>query len=90
MKRLTAIVHGRVQGVNFRHYTQREASRLHVTGWVANQWNGTVKVVAEGSEDALTRLAQWLHHGSPSSRVERVELAWSEGSGEFRGFQIRH
>jgi acylphosphatase len=90
MRRLTAIVSGRVQGVGFRAATQTEANRLGVTGWVANQWDGSVKVVAEGPDAALTRLHTWLHHGPGPAHVDRVEADWGAGSGEFRGFQVRH
>ncbi|GIV78881.1 acylphosphatase [Litorilinea aerophila] len=90
MQRLTAIVHGRVQGVNFRYFTLQEARRLGLTGWVANRPDGTVEVVAEGPEDALASLERWLHRGSPAARVERVEVQWSPASGEFSRFQIRY
>lgn len=90
MQRLAATVYGRVQGVGFRAATQREAARLGVTGWVANRWDGAVRVVAEGPDEALRRLLTWLHHGPPSAHVDRVDVAWEEGTGEFRGFQVRH
>lgn len=90
MKRVTAIVYGTVQGVAFRANTQHEAGRLHVYGWVANQWDGSVKVVAEGPDAALERLVAWLRRGPAPARVARVEVEWSEGSGEFGGFAIRH
>ena len=90
MKRLTAVVHGSVQGVAFRANTQRAASRLHVTGWVANQWDGTVKVVAEGADESLRQLEKWLRQGPRAARVTKVEVSWSEGIEEYRGFQIRY
>jgi acylphosphatase len=89
MKRLTASVRGIVQGVSFRDYTRREATRLLLTGWVANQWDGTVKVVAEGPEETLQQFVRWLHKGSPAARVDQVDVAWSAASGEFRQFEIR-
>jgi acylphosphatase len=89
MKRLTAVVHGYVQGVYFRAATQQEAARLDVNGWVANQWDGSVKVVAEGPDASLERLLRWLEHGPPAARVAHVDVMWSEATGEFRGFQIR-
>lgn len=90
MKRLTAIVYGHVQGVYFRDYTQREATRLSLTGWVANQGDGTVKVVAEGPEAALTHLVEWLHTGSPLAHVEWVAVTWSPATDEFTRFRIHH
>lgn len=90
MKRLSATVHGRVQGVAFRAYTQEQAIQLGVRGWVANQYDGTVRVVAEGSDDALQRLLTWLHHGSPAAQVTHVEAVWGEGTGEYQSFQVRY
>ena len=89
MQRVTAIVHGHVQGVYFRDYTESEATRLDVTGWVANQADGTVKVVAEGSDAALTQLVAWLHTGSPMSHVDWVDVTWSSATNEFIRFRIR-
>jgi acylphosphatase len=89
MKRLSATVYGRVQGVSFRAYTQEEAIRLGVMGWVANQRDGSVRVEAEGTEAALQNLLTWLHRGSPAAHVERVEASWRAGTGEFHSFFIR-
>jgi len=88
MKRLSATVYGRVQGVSFRFYTQEEATRLGLTGWVANQGDGSVHVEAEGSESALQELVTWLHRGSPAAHVTRVEASWSEGKGKFHSFLV--
>jgi len=73
---IDATVFGFVQGVSFRYYTQREAIRLGVRGWVANQKNGTVRVVAQGSESALNQFVKFLHQGSPMAEVEQVEVKW--------------
>lgn len=90
MKRLSATVHGRVQGVAFRAHTQAQAVRLGLTGWVANQYDGTVRVVAEGSESSLQQLLAWLQHGPPAAHVTQVEAVWGEAHREFYSFQIRH
>ena len=89
MKRIDAIVHGLVQGVSFRHYTQQEARRLGLNGWVKNEPNRTVRVVAEGSETALQQLVDWLHVGSPYGRVDRVDVKWLEATAEFSHFKVR-
>lgn len=89
MKRLEATVYGRVQGVSFRYYTQQEARRHNITGWVANQRDGTVRVVAEGSEEQLQQLEAFLHRGSSAARVDKVEADWRAATGEFTGFGIR-
>jgi acylphosphatase len=88
--RLHARVHGRVQGVNFRYYTQREAAAYGLTGWVANRFDGSVEIVAEGDESALQKLLTFLHRGPPSARVDRVQMDWGEATSEFDRFRVRH
>lgn len=90
MKRLQATIQGHVQGVSFRYYTQKEAQRLSLTGWVRNQPDGSVMTVAEGAEEALQTFVQFLHHGPPAARVSQVDLAWLEATGEFRDFAVRY
>ncbi|MBC7237471.1 MAG: acylphosphatase [Chloroflexi bacterium] len=89
-KRFRAIVHGRVQGVNFRYYTRQRARGLGVTGFVRNRYDGTVEVVAEGGEDALRRLLSWLHAGPSLAQVTRVDVEWGPPTGQFVSFEVRH
>ena len=88
-KRIEATIRGRVQGVAFRHYTQIEARQHRLTGWVANRPDGSVRVVAEGPETALTRFAAWLHEGPQSAHVDYVDLRWLDAAGEFSRFEVR-
>jgi acylphosphatase len=89
LKQLHAIVHGRVQGVNFRYYTQEQAIDLDVVGWVRNLPDRTVEVTAEGSPDQLEKLLKFLHRGPISARVTRVEATWHRASGRLKGFNVR-
>ncbi|RIK56917.1 MAG: acylphosphatase [Chloroflexi bacterium] len=89
MRQLTATVHGYVQGVGFRASAQRRAAQLSLSGWVANQWDGSVKVVAEGPERALQQFLGWLQRGPAAADVERVDATWAEATGQFHGFHIR-
>lgn len=89
-QRLHAIVHGRVQGVNFRTYTRREAQALGLTGWVRNRFDGTVETIAEGSKQSLERFLQFLHTGSPSSSVTEVETDWASATSEFSDFEVHY
>lgn len=66
-------VSGRVQGVFFRASTRDEALRLGLRGYASNLRDGRVEVYAEGDDDALDRLEQWLRHGPPLARVEKLE-----------------
>jgi DNA ligase D-like protein (predicted 3'-phosphoesterase) len=70
-----ATVHGRVQGVGFREFTRGRARELGVNGWVRNEEDGTVRVHAEGAEENLRALEQFLHMGPGSARVEVVDLS---------------
>jgi len=88
--RLHAIVHGRVQGVNFRYYTIRTAQRLGLTGWVANRWDGTVETVAEGQRETLNRFRAFLRRGSPSAAVQQVDAKWETPTGKFERFGVRY
>jgi acylphosphatase len=88
-ERLTATVHGRVQGVGFRWFVDRAASRLGLTGWVANQSDGVVQVVAEGPGRQLDELVGVLRSGPAGARVERVEEHRGPATHEFSRFHIR-
>ncbi|MEO6912013.1 MAG: acylphosphatase [Edaphobacter sp.] len=77
------LVKGRVQGVGFRWFVQREASEIGLKGWVRNTDEGHVEVLAAGELEDLTELKDALRKGSRGSRVDAViehELAESEGA----------
>jgi len=88
-ERLQAVVHGRVQGVGFRYFVQREASALGLGGYVRNQWDGSVEVVAEGPRQSLERLLARLWSGPRSAYVQEINATWGAASGEFRFFNVR-
>ena len=86
--RLEAHVHGLVQGVFFRHFTQITAGKLELTGSVANQPDGTVLVIAEGSQDNVDKLLEWLKHGPELARVDHVDVEWVQPLDAQSGFII--
>ena len=76
------LVKGRVQGVGFRWYVQREAARIGLRGWVRNTEDGHVEVLAAGGPAQMEELQQALRGGTPGSRVDEAvvhSLADSEG-----------
>lgn len=89
MKRVEATVYGRVQGVSFRYYTQQKATHLNLTGWVANQSDGSVHIVAEGAEANLKQLVDFLHRGSPGAVVDRISYTWHIPTNKFHKFSVR-
>ena len=80
---------GRVQGVGFRRYVRGWARKLDLSGWVRNEADGTVRVVAEGARSPLERLARLLWGGPPPARVEDVASSWREAEGSFKAFEVR-
>jgi acylphosphatase len=78
------LIQGRVQGVGFRWFVQREASELGLHGWVRNTEDGEVEVVAAGNEVDLSELRASLRRGPRGSRVDRLiehQLDESEATG---------
>jgi acylphosphatase len=89
LARLRLLVHGRVQGVFFRHAAAEEARSFGLRGWVKNLANGDVELVAEGPRRELKILAAWAHQGPRLARVTGVEEEWSDYRGEEGPFTIR-
>lgn len=87
--RLVAAVRGYVQGVGFRWFVEREAARLGLDGWVANQADGSVEVVAEGPDELLAELVLQLWEGPSGSSVSDVEMRHEPARGNLVGFTIR-
>ena len=88
ISRLDARVRGRVQGVGFRVWALREAMHLGLDGFVANEADGSVRIVAEGPRGDLDRLVERLEEGPPSALVERVVAHWEPARGLPSGFRI--
>ena len=87
-ERLDASVRGRVQGVGFRYFVLREAEHLGLDGFVANERDGSVHVVAEGPGGVLEELLARLSEGPPASIVERVIERREPARGIGRGFRV--
>ena len=89
MRRVRAIVTGRVQGVSYRASTADEAHRLGLAGWVKNRADGAVELEAEGDADRIASLLRWCEHGPPAARVSRVTVEELSPEGAETGFTIR-
>ena len=85
------VVYGYVQGVFFRAFASRQATRLGLSGYVRNlPAGGAVEVQAEGERKQLEKLIGSLEVGSPTARVEKVITNWSKYTGSYSGFSIRY
>jgi len=69
------LVSGRVQGVGFRWFVEREAATLGVTGWVRNREDGRVEVMATGTREQLAALHRRLREGPRAARVDEVAVS---------------
>jgi len=88
--RLEAVVRGRVQGVGYRFFAQREAATRRISGYTRNLPNGSVEVVAEGRRSLLQDYLNVLWRGPFSAKVDNIEQRWDAAEGMFSGFSIRH
>lgn len=72
------LVEGRVQGVGFRAFTERQARELRLVGWVRNLRGGQVEALAAGPQEVLEEFLQRLRQGPPAAMVTRVEVKPSQ------------
>ena len=82
------VVRGRVQGVGFRWFVEREAHILEIAGWVRNNADGTVEVLAQGTRDQLAGLRSRLREGPRAARVDDVEESEAEPIKGLNSFRI--
>ena len=87
--RLSAWVHGRVQGVGVRWWTRARALELGLTGFAANKEDGRVHVVARGPRASCERLLELLRGGTTPGSVDLVVDDWSEPGDPIEGFTER-
>ncbi|ADD69740.1 acylphosphatase [Denitrovibrio acetiphilus DSM 12809] len=90
MNRLHAVVYGRVQGVGYRAVVQKRAATLGVCGYVRNMPDGTVEIVAEGTEQVLIDLIDIANEGSGWCSVEKIDVAYSAAEGNLEDFSIAY
>ncbi|KAI1177608.1 acylphosphatase [Nemania sp. FL0916] len=89
-QRIYFLVHGRVQGVNFRNFTQREATKLNVTGWCLNTPNEKVEGEAQGSPEAIKQFLKAIDEGPTHARVVQLDKEDREPIEGETQFHIRH
>jgi acylphosphatase len=82
------VVRGRVQGVGFRWFVEREAHILGIAGWVRNNADGSVEVLAQGTRDQLLVLRSRLREGPRAARVDAVEEVEAQPTASVSSFRI--
>lgn len=66
------VFHGLVQGVGFRYTAKYLAQSMGLTGWVTNEWDGTVSMEVQGRETLINKLLVNLNHG------QFIEIEWMD------------
>lgn len=90
MKRVRAIVSGRVQGVWYRAHTREKAVELKVAGFVRNLPDGTVEIVAQGEDAQVEALMDWARLGPPMADVTEVRVREMAEDEEYGSFEVLH
>lgn len=82
------IIHGSVQGVGFRYRARYAADGLRVTGWVRNEWDGTVEMEAQGTNEQINEMLRVINTGSYINiqGIDTKEIPVIENE---RGFHVR-
>jgi acylphosphatase len=83
------VVSGRVQGVGFRYFTEAEAAREGIHGWVRNLPDGRVEISAEGEADAIERFERHISHGPRGARVSDVQVHEELPEHRTTGFSVK-
>jgi acylphosphatase len=91
IKKINAVISGRVQGVGFRYYILEKAEMIGISGWVSNLPDGDVKTEAIGDENQISDFLQYLRKGPSGARIERVDYTIEDVAlNEFSGFDIKY
>jgi Acylphosphatases len=87
-KRVHMIVRGRVQAVGFRFFTWETARKYHIFGWVRNRDDGTVEIIAAGSEPNMDAFIREIRKGNTFSRVRKLDILPENHSDHYQSFEI--
>lgn len=83
-------IYGKVQGVGFRASAKRKAEKLNLTGWVRNNDDETVAVIAQGKKRNLEKLLSWAKIGPSLAQVDDIEMGWQDIEKKFEDFSINY
>lgn len=87
-KRVLVTVYGLVQGVGFRMFVERSASRMALKGWVKNMPDGTVQIDAQGPSGLIDEFLRDVRKGPPASKVSSLNIAENLPDHSRTGFTV--
>ncbi len=82
------MITGRVQGVAYRYWTQSEALRRELTGFVRNRWDGNVEAMFCGEEKQVESMVSACWNGPPMASVSHIEITAVDGPAQATSFEI--
>ena len=82
------LIKGRVQGVGYRYYTQREAEKLGLTGFVKNLYNGDVEVYVEGDKEIVDYFISFLRRGPGFADVDEIKITEIPYENKYLDFSV--
>jgi len=68
-------VHGRVQGIGYRHACVQQARALGITGWVRNRMDDSVEALLQGPAAQVARMCDWMRDDMPAALVEKMDVS---------------
>lgn len=83
------IVQGLVQGVGFRYFVLRYASKLGLNGYVRNLYSGDVEIEAEGERGLIEEFIKEIKIGPRVGYVKDLRIEWQDFRDAFKGFEVR-
>ena len=87
-ERLHVYFSGHVQGIGFRYSVKQLTLEFEVTGWIKNLPDGRVEMVAEGKHYELETFQAAIPDAGLRRFIHETHSNWSEGTGEFKDFEI--
>lgn len=84
------LIEGAVQGVGFRYFIYRHASRLGLVGFTRNRIGGEVEIELEGERALIEALLVKARKGPSMARVDSLRIEWRDWRGRHSRFEIRH
>nr|WP_295972170.1 acylphosphatase [uncultured Bacillus sp.] len=90
MIQLRIIVSGKVQGVGYRYFSQMKAAQYGIKGWAKNHTDGSVEIIAAGSNEQLEPFIEDLRKGNPFSKINYMEITEMDHADHFPSFTIKY
>lgn len=82
------VITGNVQGVGFRFASKKKADEIGAKGWVRNELDGTVHMVASGDDRIQRLMTAWIKESSPGVLESLDVIEYPEE--EFNSFTIQY